>query len=31
MSVAEYCNHLFDTTTDGYIQVMKLDKKEIKN
>lgn len=30
MSVAEYCNHLFDTTTDGYIQVMKLDKKEIK-
>ena len=30
MSVDEYCNHLFDTTTDGYIQVMKLDKKEIK-
>ena len=30
MSITEFCNHLFDTTTDGYIQIMKLDKKEIK-
>ena len=30
MSITEFCNHLFDKTTDGYIQIMKLDKKEIK-
>lgn len=30
MSVNKYCNHLFDVTTDGYIQFMKLDNKEIK-
>ena len=30
MSIAKFCNHLFDATTDGYIQIMKLDKKEIK-
>lgn len=30
VTMNDYCNHLFDTTTDGYIQVMKLDKKEIK-
>lgn len=30
MSITQFCNHLFDTTTDGYIQIMKLDKKEIK-
>lgn len=30
MTLNEYCNHLFDRTTDGYIQIMRLDEKEIK-
>ena len=30
MSVAKYCNHLFDRTTDGYIQIMKIADKDIK-
>lgn len=30
MSVAKYCNHLFDATTDGYIQAMKIDNKKIE-
>lgn len=25
-----YCNHIFDETTDGYIQIIKLEDKEIK-
>lgn len=25
-----YCNHIFDKTTDGYIQILKLEDKEIK-
>ena len=30
MSVAKYCNHLFDITTDGYIHAIKLENKNIK-
>lgn len=30
MKSEEYCKHLFDETTDGYIQIMKLDSKDIK-
>lgn len=30
MSVSKFCNHLFDVTTDGYIQIMRIDNKDIK-
>lgn len=30
MKSEAYCKHLFDETTDGYIQIMKLDSKDIK-
>ena len=30
MTLNSYCNHLYDESTDGYIQIMKLDEKEIK-
>lgn len=30
MTLNFYCNHLYDESTDGYIQIMKLNEKEIK-
>lgn len=30
MKAAAYCKHLFDETTDGYIQIIKLNSKNIK-
>ena len=29
-SVSKYCNHLYDNTTDGYLQLVKFENKEIK-
>ena len=30
MKAAAYCKHLFDSTTDGYIQIIRLNNKDIK-
>ncbi|GAA0703192.1 hypothetical protein GCM10008904_10060 [Paraclostridium ghonii] len=31
MGMKEFCDHLYDDSTDGYIQVLKLNNKENKN
>ena len=27
MKMTEFCDHLYDESTDGYIQILKLDDK----
>ncbi|EQK40120.1 hypothetical protein C672_3488 [[Clostridium] bifermentans ATCC 638] len=30
MGMKEFCDHLYDDSTDGYIQVLKLNDEKIK-
>ena len=31
MKMTEFCDHLYDESTDGYIQILKLDDKIISD